>query len=89
MRAETPRLGVELGVLNGRVRIQQVVANSIAAQAGLLAGDILENAAGTVISSMQAVISIVKRQAPGTWLPIVVSRDDKRVELVAKFPPKP
>ncbi|MFN0314212.1 MAG: ChaN family lipoprotein [Burkholderiales bacterium] len=88
MRANTPRLGVELAPSNDRVRIQQVVANSVAAQSGLLAGDILETVAGTPVTSMQMVISIVRRQAPGTWLPIVVSRDGKRVELVAKFPPK-
>ena len=88
MRTDTPRLGVELGLSNERVRIQQVMANTVAAQAGLLTGDILENIAGTTISNMQTVISIVKRQAPGTWLPIVISRDGKRVELVAKFPPR-
>ncbi len=86
MRADSPRLGVELGLSNERVRIQQVMANTVAAQTGLLAGDILEAVAGTMISNMQTVISIVKRQAPGTWLPIVVSRDGKRVELVARFP---
>ena len=64
------------------------MANTVAAQAGLLTGDILENIAGTTISNMQTVISIVKRQAPGTWLPIVISRDGKRVEVVAKFPPR-
>lgn len=89
MHADTPRLGVELGLSNDRVRIQRIMANTVAAQSGLLAGDILETVAGSPVASMQSVISIVRRQAPGTWLPIVVNRDGKRLELIAKFPPRP
>ena len=31
-------------------------------------------------------IQIIERQAPGTWLPLVVERDGVRMDVTAKFP---
>ena len=36
---------------------------------------------------LAAVIAVVQRQAPGTWLPIKVKRGGETLDLVAKFPP--
>ena len=33
------------------------------------------------------MVDAVQRQAPGTWLPLRVTRQSETVELVAKFPP--
>ena len=35
---------------------------------------------------MDDIIGIVKRQAPGTWLPLKLKRGGDIIELIAKFP---
>ena len=40
------------------------------------------------MGSAQDLIGVVQRQSPGTWLPLVLKRDGKTVETVAKFPPQ-
>ena len=32
------------------------------------------------------VVAAVKRQAPGTWLPLKVKRGSEMIEIIAKFP---
>jgi S1-C subfamily serine protease len=44
--------------------------------------------AGGVVKAVSDVQRAVHRQAPGTWLPLRVSRDGAELELVAKFPPE-
>jgi hypothetical protein len=88
-RAERPRLGVVLEVAEGGVRIQRVAEGSVAAQAGLQAGDIVVAIAGRPVGDTADVVAAVGRQAPGTWLPLRVKRASGEVEIVAKFPPVP
>jgi hypothetical protein len=83
-----PRLGVALGQEAGEVRVAEVVPDSIAAAAGVAAGDVVVQAAGAAVGSAQDLIGAVQRQAPGTWLPLVLKRDGRTVETVAKFPPQ-
>ncbi len=93
LNVDSSRLGIELGAAGGntneRIRVHRVLDNSIAAAAGLRAGDVIETVAGMDVTSTQTLISAVKRQAPGTWLPITVKREGGTVEIVAKFPPAP
>jgi S1-C subfamily serine protease len=70
------------------VRIDRVVAGSIAESAGLRSGDVLLSVAGGAVKTVSDVQRAVHRQAPGTWLPLRVSRDGGELELVAKFPPE-
>jgi len=84
-----PRLGIELEEVSGQVKIRNVMDNSIAQKAGLLAGDVIVRLAGISVSSSGTVVSAVKRQAPGTWLPITIARNGGTHELIAKFPSKP
>jgi hypothetical protein len=35
------------------------------------------------------LITVIQRQAPGTWLPLSIERNGSQVELVARFPPEP
>ncbi|MDQ2104303.1 ChaN family lipoprotein [Azospirillum isscasi] len=81
-----PRLGVMLEPGRDGVRVRAVTEGSVAAAAGLAAGDIVVAAAGTPVREASDLTAVVQRQAPGTWLPLTVKRDQGTAELVAKFP---
>ena len=81
-----PRLGVIIEGSDAGVRVSQVVEGSVAAQCGLIEGDLIEAAAGFKTTSNASLIEIIQRQAPGTWLPLKVKRGDESLELLARFP---
>jgi S1-C subfamily serine protease len=85
-RAPPPRLGVVVGPAESGVKIEQVVPQSVAEAASLLAGDVIETAAGVSVRRPADLIGIVKRQSPGTWLPLSVRRGEATMEVVARFP---
>jgi uncharacterized iron-regulated protein len=85
---ERPRLGVMLDDSDAGVVIRDVVKDSVADQAGARSGDVVVTVAGVPARNASDVIDAVRRQAPGTWLPITVKRGAESVELVARFPPK-
>lgn len=85
-RNPPPRLGVYLRDTDDGTEIGDVVARSVAAAAGLRPGDRVLGAAGTLITSSDDLIAIVRKQSPGTWLPITIARDDETIEIVARFP---
>ena len=87
--AEPPRLGVMLDQGEQGVTIRDVVKGSIAENAGARAGDVIKMVAGTPVRDAATVIAAVRRQAPGTWLPITVQRGAQSLELVARFPGAP
>jgi len=86
-------LGVQIETIAGDagqgVRVVRVVAGSIAETAGIAAGDVIVAAAGQDTGSTGALVAVVRRQAPGTWLPLSVLRGGNRLDIVAKFPPAP
>jgi uncharacterized iron-regulated protein len=84
-----PRLGVVLEQTPEGVRIQRVEKGSLAESTGLRDGDVLVEIAGRAAKQSGDVADAVRRQAPGTWLPMVVRRAGDRIELVAKFPATP
>ena len=81
-----PRLGVLIENDDGGVRIKEVVESSVAEASGLLADDIILHAAGFETATTADLIEVVKRQAPGTWLPLNIRRDDGELQVIAKFP---
>jgi uncharacterized iron-regulated protein len=81
-----PKLGVYLEEDEGKVSIAKLVEDSVAEKVGLQKGDIFIQAAGKKITRMIQVISIVQRTSHGTWLPLLIKRGDKEIEIVAKFP---
>ncbi len=87
--AETskPKLGIFITTGEGRVRVGKVLADSIAAKAGLAEGDLIITAAGTAVTKSALLVSIIHRQAPGTWLPLRVKRGGETIDIIAKFPP--
>jgi uncharacterized iron-regulated protein len=88
---DPPRLGVQLdeSSAGGGVRIGAVTAGSLAEQSGLKVGDQLLEVAGRPVQKNASVIAAVRRQAPGTWLPLRLRRGDASLDLVVRFPPAP
>jgi len=70
----------------GGARVMQVEKGSVAEFAGLLERDVIFEMAGITMQKSDDIITVVKRHAPGTWLPLKVKRDGAVVEIVAKFP---
>ena len=83
-----PRLGVALEEHPRGVRIGEVTPGSLAARSGLRPADIVIEAAGVAIRRAGELIVAVRRQPPGTWLPLRLERDGKTLELVVRFPPE-
>ncbi len=81
-----PRLGIIIEGSDAGVRVTQVVEGSVAAQSGLVEGDLIEAAAGFETTTNASLIEIIQRQAPGTWLPLKIKRGDESLELLARFP---
>lgn len=82
------RLGIryEFAKEAGGARVMQIEKGSIAESAGLLENDIIIEMAGITIEKSDDVLTVVKRHAPGTWLPLKVKREDTVIEIIAKFP---
>jgi uncharacterized iron-regulated protein len=87
--AKRPQLGIQVETTAEGVLIRKVVAGSIAQQAGMHDGDVVTEAAGTLIRQYLDLTTVVQRQAPGTWLPLQLKRQGKKLDIVAKFPPLP
>ena len=82
-----PRLGVALeDVAEGGVRIQSISAGSLAERSGFVVGDRLIEVAGSPAVNAGSVTSIIRRQPPGTWLPLRVQRGEATLDLVVRFP---
>jgi uncharacterized iron-regulated protein len=84
-----PRLGVSLVTRGGEVLAAAVQPGSVAEAGGLRAGDVIVEAAGRTLAGQAELIEIVRGMTPGAWLPLVLRRDGRRLEAVAKFPPGP
>ena len=81
-----PRLGVSIEKAEaGGVTVLHVVADSVAEAAALQVGDRIIKAAGLPLESPGSLSRLVQRQAPGTWLPLLVQRDAQELEIIAKF----
>lgn len=83
-----PLLGVLIEDGEGGVRITRVIDDSVAAAAGLKTGDVILDAAGSATQRVADLIRIVRRQAPGTWLPLTVRRGGKTLDVIGKFGPR-
>lgn len=83
--AKPLRLGVTMEPHAEGARITSVAADSVAAAAGVAVGDVVLAAAGEAIAGPGTLGQILRRQPPGTWLPLVVRRDGRMLDLVARF----
>ena len=85
-RTPPPRLGIYLQDIDGGIEVRDVLPGSVAEQAGLISGDRITSAAGVEVRASGDVIALVRRQSPGTWLPMTVARNGQTINVVAKFP---
>lgn len=82
-----PLLGIMIDTVSDGVKVLTVRAGSIAEAAGLQAGDVLIEVAGSEVKVPGEVRAIVGAMVPGTWLPLKAKREGEIVQLTAKFPP--
>ncbi len=82
----SPKLGIMIDDGEDGVAVREVLAGSVAQAAGLESGDVIRGAAGRLLGSASELVAVVRRQSPGTWLPLDVERGPQRLEIVAKFP---
>ncbi len=80
------RLGIRFEIAQGGAHVLQVEPGSIAEVANLQATDVITEIAGLEIKDTDDVIKVVRRHAPGTWLPLTVKRGDEVMEIITKFP---
>jgi uncharacterized iron-regulated protein len=83
-----PRLGIQLELADGNVRVVAVTSGSLAEQTGMKAGDRIVSVGGSPAATVSTVIAAVRAASPGTWLPLQVRRGDSNIDLIVKFPPK-
>lgn len=83
------RLGIrfEMAQDGGGARVLQVEKGSIAEKADIRESDLIIEAAGLPVKQLNDIVEIVKRQTPGTWLPLKLKRGSDTMEAVAKFSP--
>jgi len=85
-RNPPPRLGIYLQDTESGTEVRDVLPGSVADDAGLVSGDRIMTAAGVQVRGSADVIAVVRRQSPGTWLPLTIARKGKTIDVVAKFP---
>lgn len=83
-----PRLGVRLEQVEGGVTLAEVSSGSLAEQSGLKRGDRIVSIAGIPVVKTVSVISAVRMQPDGAWLPMQIRRGTETLDLVIKFPPR-
>ena len=86
---EPPRLGIVLEDAPSGLRISTVTPGSLAEKTGLKSGDRLVELAGRPATSSAEAVSAIRRQPPGTWLPLRIKRGDSDLDLIVKFPVQP
>ena len=84
--SDLPRRAGPLGVLidpavSDRAIVQQVVPDSVAAAAGVLAGDTLKSIAGKPVAGMQALREITRALRSGQTVPFEIERGGAPVTL--------
>jgi len=83
-RAIEAATGVSPGTDRG-VFVRAVSPGSPAEEAGLVPADIIVEAAGRRISSVEELARVVRERGPGARLPLVVLRKGERLPLVARL----
>jgi len=84
-----PRLGVRLQQSKDEIILVEVVPGSLAEASGLQRGDRILKIAGKAVSEVGAVITAVRAQPAGTWLPMQVRRGDDRLDIIVRFAHEP
>ncbi len=80
------RLGILIDAHEDGVRVLGVGEKSLAEELGLAEGDLIVEAAGRPVRRPGELTDLVRRQTPGTLLPLTVTRNGDTEELLARFP---
>ena len=80
-----PKLGVFIEQGEGGVAVKKVAPESVAESAGIKSGDLLIEAAGGKLKNPTDLINTINATLPGTWLPLKILRNEKIIDIVAKF----
>lgn len=83
-----PRLGVAIEERKDGVELREISAGSLAEKSGLRAGDVVVELAGRPVMGSMDLVTTVRRQPAGTWLPLLIQRGKERMEVVVRFPPE-
>lgn len=86
---EPPRLGIALEDEAQGLKVESVIAGSLAEKTGLRVGDRIIEIAGRPASGSADAAATIRRQPPGTWLPLRIARGDSQIDLVVRFPAQP
>ena len=86
---EPTRLGIVREDAPSGLSISTVTPGSLAEKTGLKSGDRLIELAGHLATSSAEAVSAIRRQPPGTWLPLRITRGDGDLDLIVKFPAQP
>jgi len=78
---ERPWIGISMATRAGDVLVEEVVENSPAAEAGIMAGDILRVVDGKNITEPRDVQRSILRRLVGSEVTLRVSRGDKDIEF--------
>ena len=70
------------------VRISAVTPDSAAAEAGLIAGDVLLTFDGEPVVDLQTYSNLLRQSAPGDVVQIQLRRDQQLVKVDAKLKPR-
>ncbi len=83
---EPQRLGVLIAPHEAGLEVMGVMPGSLADELGLEEGDVIRAAAGRSLSSPVDLTTLVRRQTPGTLLPLTVQRHGASEERLVRFP---
>ncbi|MBE0488861.1 MAG: ChaN family lipoprotein [Halomonas sp.] len=83
---EPQRLGILVAADENGVRVVGVGEESLAEALGLAEGDLIVEAGGRALNRPGELTDLVRRQTPGTLLPLTVTRNGSTEELLARFP---
>lgn len=83
---EPQRLGILIAAHEDGVRVNGVSEQSLAEALGLVEGDLIVEAAGRPVRNPGELTDLIRRQTPGTLLPLAVLRNGATEELLARFP---
>ena len=82
-------LGIQLEPVDGGVKITQVLNNTPATKAGLLANDVVLNLGGTDVPDPEVFMSVIQRFKPGDEVPLKIKRGDAELSIKATLGPRP
>lgn len=83
---EPQRLGILIAADEHGVRVVSVMEESLAETLGLQRDDLIVEVAGRPVRRPGELTDLVRRQTPGTLLPLTVTRNGSTEELLARFP---